>query len=332
MVQVLVESSVPGAQPVASETEETDGTSAFLRLFASPAYAQGGFTLPGATVTAYVSSGEIAATATVDAQGRARFENLPPGTYRFVITTSDPGVVLQTVATTSPTGEVSVQADSMTTAATLLTLQMGQGRFDATSYSSALAYASSLSDPVVQTLLQQVNTGLQNGTVLVSPDGRTVTDQALASSLQTAASMIPMLDEDIGIPGQGPRPTPTPGTTAGSTAGTSGMGGTSTTGGTTAGTSGMGGTSTTAGTTAGTSGTAGTTAGTSGMGGTSTTGGTTAGTSGTAGTTAGTSGMGGTSTTGGIPQTTGGTSAGPGGTSGGVTGTSGSGTTGGATR
>lgn len=109
-LNLRVPGTIPGAQQVANQPVPF-----WLALLASPAYAQTTFfTIPGARVDALGRTFAIA-----DASGAALFRSLPPGPYRFVVTSPSPGVVLQTLLSAGPGAVLEAQVDEWTTMATL---------------------------------------------------------------------------------------------------------------------------------------------------------------------------------------------------------------------
>lgn len=185
-VRAVVGPQVPGAQQVAFE--QAGPATALLRQFSSVAQAQALFTLPGARATAYSFDNRPVANTTVGADGIARFE-LPNGTYRFVITTDNPAVVLQTVATTrSNNADVNVTADATTTAATLVALNYGRGLLNPNVYGESLKLAN---EPEFTNLTNQLNSAMENGVTATSANGSSVVDANIEVLVANAALRLP---------------------------------------------------------------------------------------------------------------------------------------------
>lgn len=308
LLRVVVDSTVPGAQLVAYEVNSDRGV-ALLKLVSSPAAAQSGnFTLPGATVTALDSSGQFVGTSTVAADGTVLFEDLPTGAYRFVVTTSDPAVVLEAIAI-SDGSTIATRIDVESTVATLLTLRRGNGGLDPLVYQAAVNATRSGSSESASQAVAFINASLQSSTSYLGSNGTSISSPQLATLVNAAAAALII----NGVPGN---PGTVPPTTTNSTGTTGGDANTGTTGGdaNTGTTGGMTNTGTTGGATMGTTGSGTIPGGTTG-------GGATNGTTGSGTIPGGTTGGGSTSGT-----TGGGTI--PGGTTGGSSsnGTTGSGT------
>ena len=187
--RVEVPNNVPGARLVAS-SDQQKGVSALLRLFSRAAYAQAILTLPGATVTAYDQDDVERGQSTVGANGLAVFNSLPEGTYRFVVTTSDPAVVLQTIASTNETDVRSI--DLTTTAATLVVLETTNGVFENIDFKAVEATVRSGDNAAANALVTQIGINLASGTAWLSSNGSTVTSAATTSVVQTAAAQVPV--------------------------------------------------------------------------------------------------------------------------------------------
>lgn len=322
LLRVVVDEFVPGAQTVAHEADNSRVV-ALLKMVSSPAKAQGAtYTLPGATVTAYDSAGQFVRTSTLADDGTVLFEDLPVGTYRFVVTTSDPAVVLQAVASSNgPSAGTRVDVES--TVATLIALQRGNGGLDWMVYQTAVNATRSGSSEPASSAVSLVNSSLRESTAYLSSNGQSILIPALSTSINAAASQL-VVDtggSDAGIPSTTGVGTTDGGTNTGTTGGGTTPGGT--TGGSTTpgGTTGGGGTNP-SGTTSGTVTPGGTTGGGTNPSGTTgggvTPGGTTGGGTNPSGTTGGGVTPGGTTGGGTNPSgTTGGTVT-PGGTTGGV--------------
>lgn len=236
-VRVQVGQAFPGAQQVAAL--EVDRATAMLRLFSSPAYAQTtSFTLPGATVAAFGSTGSAAAgTSTVDARGIAHFDDLPFGTYRFVVSNGG-RVVLITVATA---GEgLTVTASDVTTAASLVAIRRGAGVVNQEAFDNILQEGPSVAE--FNALLVQIRAAQTGTAPFVSDNGLAIQSTSLANTVLAANEAVPET------------PTPPP---SGSGGGGGSGGGASSSGGntTSTGTSSSTGTTSSTGTSTGTGGT-----------------------------------------------------------------------------
>ena len=104
--------ALPGA---VTASTHSSAPNPILALFSSPAWAQSFFTLPGARVDALGVTFAIA-----DGSGVAEFLTLPPRDYRFVVTTSNPGVILQTLLVAQPGANIQETINEFTSIASLL--------------------------------------------------------------------------------------------------------------------------------------------------------------------------------------------------------------------
>jgi hypothetical protein len=169
----------------------------------------GDFTLPGALCRAYDALGQSVATVVVGSEGTVRFDTLPPGVYRFVVTNQDAAVVLEVIGSASLNGPTLVDADTTTTAAVLVTLAVGKGNFDLKAYSHALA--ADLSE-LIGLVEEQIATP---GDVWVTSDGRTVVDPAVKNAVEAAVQSLPgkgrLVRGDDSVPAQRAETTPSSG-------------------------------------------------------------------------------------------------------------------------
>lgn len=136
----------------------------------------GDFTIPGALCTAYDEEGHTEATVVVDSDGNARFDRLPTGVYRFVVTNQDSAVVMQALAGSNPRGPSFVTASPTSTVATLVTLSFNYG-LDLPTYADVLA-----ADPI--DLVEMVKVELaKSGDPWVTADGRVIVDPAVGKAI-----------------------------------------------------------------------------------------------------------------------------------------------------
>jgi hypothetical protein len=145
----------------------------------------GDYTLPGALCRAYDVLGQAVATVVILQDGTVRFDTLPSGVYRFVVTNHDAAVVLEVIASASPSGPTLVNADSTSTAAVLVTLAAGKGNFDLSTYSHALA--ADLGELIGLLEAQMANPG----DPWVTSDGKTVVDPAVKAAVEAAVASLP---------------------------------------------------------------------------------------------------------------------------------------------
>jgi hypothetical protein len=171
------------------------------------------FTIPGALCTAYDEAGHTVSTVVVDSRGNARFDRLPTGVYRFVVTNQDAAVVLQAMTGSNPRGPTFVTASATSTVATLVTVAFGYG-LDLPTYADVLQ-----ADPV--DLIAMIKTELaDSGDGWVTADGKTIVDPAINKAVgefmkAMAAGDTPSPSGTPAGPDEvTPTPTPSPGAEA----------------------------------------------------------------------------------------------------------------------
>ncbi len=195
-LRVSVPPNVPGA---AAAVAQADGHFvAFLKVFSSPAQAQDteDFTLPGGTCTVFDDAGLEVETEVVEPDGTVEFEDLPTGDYRFVVTTEDPSVVLQTVGSSSPEGQTVLEMDLGTTAATLIMLAANEGEIDIQDFQEA-----EIQDTTELEL--EIEDNLVNDDDWITEDGETVNDDTTEIQIEDHAGEIePDEGEGVGPDGE----------------------------------------------------------------------------------------------------------------------------------
>lgn len=177
-----VPANVPGAQPLAYEPP------ALLAWLAQPAFAQTVFyTLPGARVDAFGLTFAIA-----DDEGVATFRSLPPGPYRFIVSTSDPGVRLQTLLTATPGATLDSTVDPFTTMATLTALAAGDALavgFDGVDLEALADLYEAGTNPQFAAVANQVQANLVGSTAWLDDSFRP-TDPQLQQALRDASNSV----------------------------------------------------------------------------------------------------------------------------------------------
>lgn len=184
LLSVTVPSNVTGAQPL----NATQGgvTVKTVVAKADPASAPtGDYTLPGALCRAYDILGQPVSTVVVSPEGAVRFDTLPSGLYRFVVTNQDQAVLLEVIASASSSGPTLIDANTSTTAAALVALAAGKGSFDLKTYSHALAGDLSQLITLVEAQVANPNDPW------VTSDGKTVTDPVVRQAVDDAAHALP---------------------------------------------------------------------------------------------------------------------------------------------
>jgi hypothetical protein len=182
LLSVTVPSDVSGAQPLSAAGQSGVSVRTVARGEQVP---NGDYTLPGALCRAYDLLGQTVATVVVSSQGTVKFDTLPPGVYRFVVTNYDAAVVLEVIASASVSGPTVVDANSISTAAVLVTLAAGKGSFDLETYSHALAID-------LAQLILLVEAQIANpGDPWITADGKTVVDPAVKNAVEAAVRSLP---------------------------------------------------------------------------------------------------------------------------------------------
>jgi hypothetical protein len=183
--EVLLSVTVPGTVSGAKPLGVVDAGITVKTLAATEQPISGDYTLPGALCRAYDVLGQSTATVVVSSEGTVRFDTLPSGVYRFVVTNQDAAVLLEVIASASVSGPTVVDANTSSTAAVLVTLAAGKGTYDLKTYSHALAV--DLSELIGLVEMQVANPN----DPWITPDGKTVVDPAVKSAVEAAVQSLP---------------------------------------------------------------------------------------------------------------------------------------------
>lgn len=182
LLSVTVPANVTGAQPLGAIQ---NGSTVRTLAAKSESPPTGDYTLPGALCRAYDILGQPVSTVVVSAEGTVRFDTLPPGVYRFVVTNQDQAVLLETIASASPHGPTLIDANTSSTAAVLVTLSAGKGRYDLKTYSHALAVDLSQLIGMVEAQVANPNDPW------ITPDGKTVVDPVVRQVVEDSVRALP---------------------------------------------------------------------------------------------------------------------------------------------
>ena len=183
--EVLLSVTVPGTVSGAKPLGVVDAGITVKTVALTEQPISGDYTLPGALCRAYDVLGQSTATVVVSSEGTVRFDTLPPGVYRFVVTNQDAAVLLEVIASASVSGPTVVDANTSSTAAVLVTLAAGKGTYDLKTYSHALAV--DLSELIGLVEMQVANPN----DPWITPDGKTVVDPAVKSAVEAAVLSLP---------------------------------------------------------------------------------------------------------------------------------------------
>ena len=184
LLSVTVPGNVTGAQPL-NATQGGVTVKAVVAKADPITAATGDYTLPGALCRAYDILGQPVSTVVVNPEGAVRFDTLPSGLYRFVVTNQDQAVLLEVIASASPSGPTLIDANTSSTAAVLVALAAGKGSFDLKTYSHALA--ADLSQLIALVEAQVANPS----DPWVTSDGKTVTDPVVRQAVDDAVHALP---------------------------------------------------------------------------------------------------------------------------------------------
>lgn len=182
LLSVTVPANVTGARPLGATQNPMAVKTVAVKTEAPPT---GDYTLPGALCRAYDTLGQPVATVVVSPEGTVRFDTLPIGVYRFVVTNQDQAVLLETIASASASGPTLIDANTSSTAAVLVTLAAGKGNYDLKTYSHALAVDLSQLIGLVEMQVANPNDPW------ITPDGKIVVDPVVRQAVEDAVRALP---------------------------------------------------------------------------------------------------------------------------------------------